>query len=304
MIRFVAVDWGTSSLRVWAMAADGSVLAERKSGQGMSTLDPSGFAPVLDGHLHALSIPAEVPVLICGMASARTGWREVAYLDLPLRLDTVPEAAVQVDEERDIRILPGAAQRVPDAPDVMRGEETMLLGAVRQHGASGVVCMPGTHSKWATLQDGVLTRFETYMTGEVFNLFRQHSTLADFLSGTDFDETAFAAGLEAGLRQPEAVMCKVFDLRAGPLLGLVSENTIPSRLSGLLIGLEIAGARASAGTDVTLIASGPLADRYHRALTLAVLNPRLIDADDAVRAGLAHSAAAIWKTPYAMETAT
>ncbi|WP_417522860.1 2-dehydro-3-deoxygalactonokinase [Marinovum sp.] len=295
MIRYIGVDWGTSSFRLWAIGNEGQLLGERKGGQGMSTLTPAEYGPVLEAHLAALGVGPEVPVLICGMAGARTGWHEARYLDLPLPLGDLAGAAIRVPGvARDIRILPGVARRDAERPDVMRGEETMLLGAALRCGVEGTICMPGTHSKWAQVTQGVLTRFETAMTGEAFALLSRQSTLSGFV-GTEFDEGAFAAGVRAALAQPETVLRQLFHLRAGPLLELIEAADVGARLSGLLIGQEIAGAPVGEEA-VTLIASGLLADRYTRALEIAGCTVRRLDADEAVRAGLAAAAAALWPT--------
>ncbi|MDU6728173.1 MAG: 2-dehydro-3-deoxygalactonokinase, partial [Bradyrhizobium sp.] len=148
---FVAVDWGTSSFRAWLMAADGTELAESRGPEGMLQCATSGFAPVLRDHLRKLGGPADLPVLICGMAGARQGWVEAPYLQTPTRLDALHAGAICVETEGDVRILPGLAQARADQPDVMRGEETQLFG-VTEPGFSGIVCIPGTHSKWIRVE--------------------------------------------------------------------------------------------------------------------------------------------------------
>lgn len=305
MIRYIGVDWGTSSFRLWAIAADGQVLSERKGSEGMSTLAPVQFGPVLKAHLEALNVGPDIPVVICGMAGARTGWHEARYLDVPVSLDSLAGAAIRVPHEaRDIRILPGVAQRDPNAPDVMRGEETMLLGAVLRFGVDGSVCMPGTHSKWALIEGRVMRRFETAMTGETFALLSRQSTLSAFVDTAQVDDAAFAAGVRTGRDHPETTLRQLFHLRAGPLLGLTDKAELASRLSGLLIGLEIAGAPAKAGDSVTLIASGVLADRYTQALELTGRQVCRLDADKAVRAGLAVAADALWPHHQHLEKTT
>ncbi|HEU0149283.1 MAG TPA: 2-dehydro-3-deoxygalactonokinase, partial [Bradyrhizobium sp.] len=144
---FVAVDWGTSSFRGWLMAADGTVLAESRGPEGMLHCVDSGFAPVLRDHLVKLGANEHLPVLICGMAGAKQGWVEAPYLRTPTRLDALHEGAIQVDAPGDVRILPGVAQARVEQPDVMRGEETQLLG-ITESDFTGLVCIPGTHSKW------------------------------------------------------------------------------------------------------------------------------------------------------------
>ena len=128
---YVAVDWGTSSFRLWLVDRAGNVLGERRSHEGMMAAGKLGFATVLQSHLEAVDAAPGLPVIVCGMAGARQGWVEAGYVDTPARLASIPEHAVPVPgQDRDIRILPGIAQRDPRAPDVMRGEETQLLGAL------------------------------------------------------------------------------------------------------------------------------------------------------------------------------
>ncbi|MGP6089261.1 2-dehydro-3-deoxygalactonokinase [Antarctobacter jejuensis] len=300
---FVGVDWGTSSFRLWVLSAGGRVLAERKGGEGMSTLTPDQFGPVLQSHLEGLRVPHDVPVLVCGMAGARTGWREAGYMDLPLRLSDLATATTCVPGFTwDVRILPGAAQRQAMSPDVMRGEETMLLGALRL-GGQGWFCMPGTHSKWAQVQDGVLTRFDTFMTGETFALFSGRSTLSGFVYPNRFDAAVFDCAVEAAFQRPQDSLRSLFQLRAGPLLQLVDPGEVASRLSGLLIGMEIAGCQEAVSGEVCLIASGLLAERYSRALAVAGMGIRHLDADRAVRAGLSAAAEDLWPQTQHKETA-
>ena len=174
---FVVVDWGTSSFRGWLMSATGETLAESRGNEGMlHCAAGAGFAPVLDHHLARLGAPEKVPVLICGMAGARQGWVEAPYIKTPTRLDALHEAAIRVASPGDIRILPGIAQAQAGRPDVMRGEETQLLG-VTEPDFSGLVCIPGTHSKWVRIEDGCVVAFSTYMTGELFATLAQHSIL-------------------------------------------------------------------------------------------------------------------------------
>ena len=169
---YVAVDWGTSSFRLWLVDRAGNVLGERRSHEGMMAAGKLGFPTVLQSHLEAVGAAPSLPVIVCGMAGARQGWVEAGYVDTPARLASILEHAVPVPgQDRDIRILPGIAQRDPKAPDVMRGEETQLLGALGVDAADdAVVCMPGTHSKWVRASGGTVERFATFMTGELFDV--------------------------------------------------------------------------------------------------------------------------------------
>ncbi|MGH6808546.1 MAG: 2-dehydro-3-deoxygalactonokinase [Ensifer adhaerens] len=298
---YAAVDWGTTSFRLWIIAEDGAVLAERRSGEGMTTAAKTGFSTVLEAHLAAVAAPAHLPVIICGMAGAKQGWLEAGYLDTPAALSTIAMGAVAVpDVGRDIRILPGLAQRDPQHPDVMRGEETQLLGAAGSLGdGRHLVCMPGTHSKWVRLDGGKVTGFSTFMTGELFDVISRHSILSHSVADAQVfsgDHPSFLAAVAAACANPALATNLTFGVRAGQLLHGASATDAKATLSGTLIGLEIAGALAAAGTvdSVCLVASGSLGALYHAALASQNLSPRVVDADEAVRAGLSTAAQAIW----------
>src|SRR6266481_4087229 len=244
---FVAVDWGTSSFRGWLMSADGEALAESRGGEGMLHCTGgagAGFAPVLRDHLARLGAAEGAPVLICGMAGARQGWVEAPYLRTPTRLDDLHEGAIRIDTPGDIRILPGIAQARPDRPDVMRGEETQLLG-VTEPDFTGLVCIPGTHSKWVSIEAGRVVEFSTYMTGELFSVIAQHSILAHAIETAGLlaaDSQPFREGLSMALAEPTALTASLFRLRAAQLLGFEQRADGAARLSGLLIGTELADA--------------------------------------------------------------
>ncbi|MBB3656399.1 2-dehydro-3-deoxygalactonokinase [Rhizobium sp. BK650] len=298
---YVAVDWGTSSFRLWLIGADGSVLAERRSGEGMTTAAKTGFSEVLAGHLAAISAPAELPVIVCGMAGARQGWVEAGYIDVPASLSSILSGAVSVPgESRDVRILPGLAQRDAAAPDVMRGEETQLLGALGS-ASKGMqsVCMPGTHSKWVHVSDGKVIGFSTFMTGELFDAITKHTILTHAVAGAEdqpADAAAFEAAVATAFKQPALASNLIFTARSGQLLHGISAAAAQAKLSGTLIGLEIAGALQNAGKDaaITLVASGRLQTLYERAFHTLSLAFNAIDADAAVRGGLSAAAQAIW----------
>ena len=298
---YVAVDWGTSSFRLWLIGNDGSVLAERRSGEGMTTAVRSGFSDVLESHLAAIAAPAGLPVLVCGMAGAKQGWIEAGYLDTPAALADIPAAAVRIPGvAADIRILPGLAQRDAVAPDVMRGEETQLLGAAAELEAGDhLICMPGTHSKWVRLSGGKVTGFSTFMTGELFEAIARNTILSHAIADAGAitgDNDAFRAAVVRMVANPALATSQIFSVRAGSLIAGLSPADAKARLSGTLIGLEIAGALSlvAAGTPVSLVVSGGLGALYKDALAAAGNSPSIIDADAAVRNGLAVGARALW----------
>lgn len=294
-----AIDWGTTNLRVWLLDRAGAVLGERASGEGMRACLPDRFEPVMESHLAALGASAGLPVIVAGMAGARGGWREAPYLTAPVGLDALHAGAVVVPHPaRDVRILPGICQRLPGREDVMRGEETQLAGAVAGGLADGLVCLPGTHSKWAAVAAGRLVSFTTVMTGELFAAIGSHTILKDTLGEGAVDPAgpAFRGGVEAMLAEGAALTGALFSLRAASLLLGPAAPDPRARLSGLLIGAEIAAARAMHGTEseVGLVGAGLQAELYATALGLAGFRVRILDGGTLVRRGLHDAARAIW----------
>jgi 2-dehydro-3-deoxygalactonokinase len=289
-----AADWCTTRLRLWLLDAAGNVLAERRGDDGLIQARQAGFSAILEGHLAEMAAPDTLPVIICGMVGSRQGWLEAPYVDTPAPIDAILKGAVRVpNQPRDIRIVPGLAQRLTDAPDVMRGEETQLAGAGLPPNGRHLVCMPGTHSKWVEVEDGAVAGFGTWPTGELFSLLATHSILRHSLGESPApvspDNEIFRHACAAALEEGGDVAASLFAIRAASLLQDLQPTDAAARLSGLLIGGEIASARRRHGVGqepVTLIASGALGALYQCAFDLAGLAIRPVDADDAVRKGL------------------
>lgn len=294
-----AIDWGSSGFRLWLLTGDGTVLDERRSAEGMLALAREDFPAVMERHLAELDARPDLPAVICGMAGARQGWHEAHYLDAPAILAGVAAGAVRVPHDaRDVRILPGIAQRDKERPDVMRGEETQLLGAFGAHPADALACMPGTHSKWVRLERGRVQAFATFMTGELYAAISRHTILAHALEeGGDIrGRAAFGNAVHRALSADAALLNRLFAIRSGQLLGYADAADGAAELSGLLIGSEIAGARRllRAADKVTLIAAGPLAAAYRTALEFAGIAVEAVDAEAAVRHGLLLAARRLW----------
>lgn len=291
-VEWVAVDWGTSNLRAWGIGSAGEVTFARSSPDGMGRLTREQYPSVLTGLLS--EVRESVDVLICGMAGARQGWLEAPYLDAPADLGTLARGAVRPDmpgAQFAASILPGVCQREVGAEDVMRGEETQLLGlSALIPGFSGLVIMPGTHSKWALLDGTTLSRFSSAMTGELFELLRLHSVLRHSLGGElegEERDIGFDAGLALGLDKPERLTATLFKVRAGALLSGRSPAWCAGFLSGLLIGAEIGGQRNWIGSaEIPLIGSVGLCSLYQGALARLGAKSRIVDATDATLAGL------------------
>jgi 2-dehydro-3-deoxygalactonokinase len=294
--EWVAVDWGTSNLRVWGIGPGGEVAFARTSDQGMSRLQRDAYAGVLAGLLsdHFARTGPRVDTLICGMAGARQGWLEAPYLNAPADLDDLCAGAVSpaMPEARwSARILPGICQRQPGAEDVMRGEETQLLGlGTLWPGFDGVVCMPGTHSKWVRLVGRRVERFATAMTGELFEVLRTHSVLRHSLAGPlqgPHRDAGFDAGLDAGATSPQALSATLFKVRAASLLSARSPDWCAGFLSGLLIGSEIGAQRDWIGIgEVAIVGDAGLAALYAKGLAAIGGKARIVDGIEATLTGL------------------
>ena len=295
-VDWIAVDWGTSNLRVWGMSRRGEVVFNRASDKGMSRLAPRDYPGALTQILDDVLSPAasQIDVLICGMAGAKQGWLEAPYLDAPASLDSLFVEAVtpQMSDSRlSVRILPGVCQRISGSEDVMRGEETQLLGlATLWPQFSGIVCMPGTHSKWVELAGRRVERFATAMTGELFELLSTHSVLRHSLVGP-VDGANRSAGYEAGLARgveaPQMLAAALFKVRSGSLLAMRPPDWCAGFLSGLLIGAEIGAQRDwIGGHEIAIVGDAKLAGLYAQGLARAGGKTRIIDATEATLAGL------------------
>lgn len=285
---WIAVDWGTSNLRVWAMAGN-RILASAASEDGMGKLDRDGFEPALLRLIEPWLSPAHpTEVIACGMVGSRQGWFEAPYRATPCSpldagsLITAPTRDARIT----VRLVPGLKQ--VKSPDVMRGEETQIAGALAlKPGFDGVICLPGTHSKWAHVSAGEVVSFQTFMTGELFALLSTQSVLRHGMAGGGWDDAAFDAALSDALSRPDRIGAKLFALRAEGLIAGLTPAAARARLSGLLIGVELAAARPFwLGQPVIIVGSEALARSYTRALAAQGATPQMLDATEATLAGL------------------
>jgi 2-dehydro-3-deoxygalactonokinase len=288
-VAWIGVDWGTSNLRLWAMDAEHVLLAERSSDQGMGGLDSEQFESVLLGLIEEfLEVGRVTPVVCCGMVGAKQGWVEAEYVAVP---NTPPngEVATRVssnDQRIDVRILPGMKQM--EQPDVMRGEETQVAGFLRDHPKfDGVLVMPGTHSKWAHISAEEIVSFQTFMTGELYALLARQSVLKHSVAVTGWDDAAFETALSEAISRPESVAAKLFGLRAGSLVADQTPEIARARLSGLLIGLELAATRPYwLGQNLAIVGAPEMGAVYAKALALQGLQAHVHDAQPMTRMGL------------------
>jgi 2-dehydro-3-deoxygalactonokinase len=290
----IGVDWGTTSLRAYRLDAAGGVLEARESAQGILSVPKGGFPSVLDAVVRPWLDAGEELVLLCGMIGSRQGWREAPYLSCPAGPSEIAAATVPLPFSGASRcfLVPGLSTRGPEGvPDVMRGEETKLLGVMAETGeaAEATLCLPGTHSKWARLSAGRIAGFATQMTGETFAALSEHTILAR--TGTEGPTVpeAFARGVR---RSGEAggLLHHLFGTRTLGLMGELAATETRSYLSGLLIGHEIRAAlaapRETPAGSVHLLASARLEALYADAFGILGVPHRRHDPDTVAR-GLA-----------------
>ena len=299
----VALDWGTTSLRAYLVDAQGSVLDERRSKEGIRNVRDRDFAAVFRRAVQGWD--DGLPMITCGMIGSRNGWHEAPYCDAPAGVDALAAALARVPGT-DLMLVPGV--RHVDArgdADLMRGEETQLVGAMEEGGAPALFVHPGTHCKWAEVRDGCIERFSTWMTGELHAVLLGHSILgalqgrpdagaqdgapgSHVAGGDGFDWSAFDQGV-ARAQACDDFTHALFTARARLLEGALPARQVPEYLSGLLVGEELRGARATGWLDdhaqPVLIGEPRLVARYARAFERCGV-PHRLGAADATVAGL------------------
>ena len=172
----LAIDWGTTSARAYRLDAAGAVLARRYAPLGIQSVHDGRFDVALEALLGDWQGDT-APRIACGMIGSRQGWCEAPYVECPADLAGLGGALTRTPGG-ELAIVPGARCIDPSGvPDVMRGEETQLAGALARDEDHVLAVLPGTHSKWAMVERGELVRFATYMTGELYAVLLEHTLL-------------------------------------------------------------------------------------------------------------------------------
>ena len=266
MQDLIAIDWGTTSLRAARIADNGEVLQERASQRGILSVPAGGFPAVLQETCGDWMQRDGALCLVSGMAGSKQGWREAPYCPCPAGFEEVARSLTWIESGR-IALVPGLSCEHAGVPDVMRGEEVQVFGAMDLLGVrDGLFVLPGTHSKWAEVVDGRVRTFATFMSGEFYALLRKHSILSRTLPEQDgeLDEPAFLRGVRHA-REAGSLLHAAFSARTLALFERLPTAAQPSYLSGLVIGEEL---RARSGTrrEVVLVGSDALTRRYALAL--------------------------------------
>ncbi|MBX8498019.1 2-dehydro-3-deoxygalactonokinase [Pseudomonas cichorii] len=291
--QLIALDWGTTSLRAYRLGEHGQVLEQRSLSAGImqlpdaprliaGTLCSDGFELAFDQACGDwLDAQPDLPVIACGMVGSAQGWREAVYRETPASVSELSAGLQSVRSLRgvDIHIIPGVLQR-STLPNVMRGEETQVLGVLASLDESAtrrplLIGLPGSHSKWVHVVEGCIVHFDTFMTGEVYAALCGHTILGRTMRpGETFDTHAFDRGLSIALSPEGAsgVLSTIFSSRTLGLTGQLDASAQPDYLSGLLIGHELEALKRIQQKTlkplpaVILIGSESLCARYTRGL--------------------------------------
>ena len=243
-VACILVDWGTTNLRAWAMGAEGTMIERRDSPRGLLAVEGGRFAEALmEVCGNWLAGRERLPVIMSGMVGSKLGWKEVPYLAAPVALDELGGHLSPIEAPQTVaaRIVPGVRLDDPAQPEVMRGEETQILGALQELGIDdGVFLLPGTHSKWAVVEGRRLAAFRTYMTGEIYSLLRCAGTLCQLMEGEGADDDAFRQGVRrAQSAEAGNLLHSLFSVRTLGLLDRLPRRDLAGYMSGLLIGAEL-----------------------------------------------------------------
>jgi 2-dehydro-3-deoxygalactonokinase len=281
----IAIDWGTSSFRAYRLTPDGAIADKRSAQFGILAVQDGKFAEALESQIGDWLGTGEAPVVMGGMIGSRQGWKETPYAQCPAGVKEIAARMVEVrwGSSRSAWIVPGLSCRdAQGVPDVMRGEETQILGALDDVSArSAWICLPGTHSKWVRVEIGKIMRFATYMTGEVFAVMKAHSILGRMMADAETDPVAFQSGVLRA-RESGGLLHHLFGVRARGLFGDLSDDDSASYLSGLLIGHELT-AIPRLIDPVYLLGAPQLTRLYAEALHCYGVDAAILDPDSAVR---------------------
>lgn len=287
-ISLIALDWGTTSLRAYLIGDDGAIAARREGGPGIMRVEGGAFEAALRGFCGDwLDAHPQATLMACGMIGSKQGLMEAPYCPCPAGAAQLAAHVVHatLSDGRQLAIVPGVStiDASTDVPDVMRGEETQIVGAVPLTD-SHVVVLPGTHSKWAWVEEGVIKGFASFMTGEVYAALMGHTILGRLMaSDSGHDAASFARGVAYGLEAPQLFLHRIFSARTLGLFGALESAALPSYLSGLLVGAEIGGARSlrPVADPIILLGSTDLTARYGEGMRIAGMATVAGDADAA-----------------------
>jgi 2-dehydro-3-deoxygalactonokinase len=265
----IGIDWGTTSFRAFRIAEDGTIRDRRASPRGIMNVPDGRFGETLREEIGPWLAAGETQVLLSGMIGSRQGWKEAPYIACPAGPPELAAALVDIPFDWGrVKLVPGlSATDEAGVAEVMRGEETQVVGVLAAIGGNGIACLPGTHSKWARVEDGRIVTFTTHMTGETFAALRGHTILSRMMREGPADGAPFDAGVQRS-GDPGGLLHHVFGVRALTLAGRLAETDSAAYLSGILVGHEVRAALAGMeGTVVHVIGAPELTSLYARAIS-------------------------------------
>jgi 2-dehydro-3-deoxygalactonokinase len=292
----IGVDWGTTSFRAFRIARDGTIRDRRASPRGILNVPDNRFAVTLREEIGPWLAAGDDHVLLSGMIGSRQGWKEAPYLPCPAGAPDIAAALTDIPFDWGlVKLVPGlAAEDEAGVPEVMRGEETQIIGCLDAFGGAGLACLPGSHSKWARIEAGRITGFTTHLTGEAFAALRGHTILGRMMRDGATEPAAFDQGV-ARSADADGLLHHVFGARTLALTGRMAESATASYLSGILIGHEV---RAALGGQrdvvVQLIGAPELTALYADAIAACGCYAERHDGDAASRGLAAIGAHAAW----------
>ena len=289
---WIAVDWGSSNLRMWALDKKNEILDSFSSNDGMLGLENGDFEPMLSEKIsNWVTGDVNIPILCCGMVGAKQGWMEAPYATVPYSLmqETDSVKVICNDKRLDVRILGGLKQNNP--ADVMRGEETQIRGFLSIFSNfDGIICLPGTHTKWVHVSAGEVISFRTFMSGELFALMSKYSVLKHSVNSNGWNDQEFTSAVSESISKPQKIFSDFFKLRADDLLKKVEKSVLRSKLSGYIIGAELAGAKPYwLGQNIVILANDDLSKMYKAALEGQGVFAQEMDATKCTLDGLAQA---------------
>lgn len=288
---FIAVDWGSSNLRLYLCNQTGTILRTVASDKGLKSVANRAFAETLNTLLNEHFNDAEcstLPLFVCGMAGAKNGWLETPYASCPADAKQLADAVIALPKPFSGVLIPGVqATHQGKMTDVMRGEETQVIGAIALLNApQTTLCLPGTHSKWVNVKGGSISEFSTFITGDLFNALPQ--TILQFEPHTSYDENSFIQGVKVAQDNPLGFLNQLFALRVLMLDEQLDVQYMASAVSGLLIATEILSTAHfwQKTHRVIVVGSKTLCERYQAAFDYLAIEHQSISSEQATCKGI------------------
>ncbi len=286
MNEWIALDWGTSNFRAY-LIRNRIILDKIVTNEGIKNIAINEFEKILKKNINKwIKCYSIELILASGMVGSNQGWIEVPYKSCPCSVIDLNYKRLKILNKIEVRILSGVSQRVP--ADVLRGEETQIAGYLLNNETfKGSICLPGTHSKWVNINEMKILNFQTFLTGELYELIKRFSILKHNLNSENFDPNIIISSAKKIINNPENFTNKLFNIRAESLLKKAKDIENNSKLTGYLLGLELAGSKTYWNNkNLIIIGSKYLIDLYSLILDKKCKSISLIKSDDMVISGL------------------